>query len=674
MVTTRRSFFLLIFLLTILPGICMTQDASGLKVVSSKNPDMSSVETVIASIIKPEMSNQEKAEALFDFLILRTYHHNTPEEPIHSYSTGQKYSVEMAQLEDAIKMLNVYGYALCGSHSKYQNQFYNAMGMLGRVNGANGHTVPEVKYDGKWHYFDVDMMGYVKDNEGKIYSHDEVGKNPDLLMNNASKWKFKFDGPKNMFGALKPGVAFSMYGRKVGIHSMNLALKKGEKITRFFKVQWAPNFQYYAPPSTLNTEYTKRLVKNAGLSIPGPSRDKTHYMFMEKGASRYGNWEISYTPNLEDPEFVSDLFSKSNIKQAKKAPFITSDKDSEESSIILNYYSPYGCAGVPGDLSTNDDDKNGFVLEGEFANDSGEIYYSLDAGRSWLEAHKSGGAFTLDLTPKLVCQYGWLIKIAFKGKDAGLKSLKSNIRGQLSPASLPFVDGETEMTFSRDDTACLLFAPDVSKGEEEFKKLTHSLDTYLSYGTNPTQLISFGADNNGSVTYKVDVPNDLVFVKAGATFNARRPSTRNGVAFSLDEGATWVIACEQGIISNEDHNEEFWGQNVEGVLDLRTGKAYSPGCTPVEGAIRENKVEVKGPVKSVLVKFYTKSGNGKLAKVAGIYAHYKKEQKNAVKITHEWEGGKHDETVPAGQKTHKYKVAGGALDKNISVTMEIPAK
>jgi hypothetical protein len=173
--------------------------------------------------------------------------------------------------------------------------------------------------------------------------------------------------------------------------------------------------------------------------------------------------------------------------------------------------------------------------------------------------------------------------------------------------------------------------------------------------------------------YKLEVPNDLVFVKSGANFNARRPSTKNGVAFSIDEGATWIIAGEQGIISNEDHNEEFWGQNIEGVLDLRTGKAYSPGCLPVEGNIRENKFDPK-PVKSVLVKFYTKGGNGKLAKVAGIYAHYKKEQKNAVTVTHEWEGGKHDEQIKAGEKSKTYKVAGGKLETNLSVSMEVPAK
>jgi hypothetical protein len=674
MIKMRNHFLFVIFVSILFVNNLNAQDASGLKVVSSKNPDMSSVETIIASVIKPEMKPQEKAEAFFDFLVQRTYHHNTAEEPLADMLLNRKYQHENSMLEDAVKMINVYGFGLCGSHSKYQTEFYNAMGMLGRICGGNGHTIPEVKYDGGWHYYDIDMMGYCKDKDGKVSSVAEISKDKNLLLTNFAKYKHKFDGPNNMYGALSNRSSGSFYGRKMGIHSMNLGLRKGEKMTRYFKKQWAPDFHYYCPPATVTgSDYGNRLRTNQKNNNPGPSRDKTHYLFMDKGAASFGNFNLVYEPSLEDPEFVADLFGKTNIKQNKKAPFIGSDKDSENSEIIMNYYSPYGCSGAAGDLKTNDDDKDGFVLEGEFATESGEINYSFDLGKSWQEAHSKGGAFKLDLTPKFVCKYGWLIKISFKGKDAGLKSFKSRVTGQLSPASLPFVDGETEMTYSKDDTACLLFAPDITISEDELKRTTHSMDTYLSWSDNISQHVNFGADNNGGVIFKVEVPNDLVFLKAGANFNARRPTTRNGVAFSIDEGATWIVACEQGIISNEDFNEDFWGQGVEGVLDFRTGKAYSPGCTPVEGAIRDAKFDPK-PVKSVLVKFYTKGGNGKLVKVAGIYAHYKKEQKNAVKITHEWEGGKHDENVPAGAKTHKYKVPGGALDKNLSVSMEIPAK
>ena len=249
------------------------QDASGLKVVSSKNADMSSVETIIASVIKPEMKPQEKAEVFFDFLVKRTFHHNTPEEPLADMLLNRKYQGENSMLEDAVKMINVYGFGLCGSHSKYQTEFYNAMGMLGRICGGNGHTIPEVKYDNAWHYFDIDMMGYCKDKDGKISSVAEIGKNKNLLLENFASYKHKFDGPNNMYGALSNRSAGSFYGRKMGIHSMNLGLRKGEKITRYFRRQWAPDFHYYCPPeSVAGSDYGKRLRQNVKNNTPGPNR------------------------------------------------------------------------------------------------------------------------------------------------------------------------------------------------------------------------------------------------------------------------------------------------------------------------------------------------------------------------------------------------------------------
>ncbi len=668
----RYSYVFFVFLLYFNCDFLIAQESTpkGVALKSSKNADMSSIENLVNDLVKPNMSDQEKAETVFDFLIKRTFHHDTPEEPIADLLENRKYNGEVSMLEDSIKVWNVYGFALCGSHSKYQTHIYNAMGMLGRVNGVNGHTVPEVKYGGKWRYFDVDMMGYVKDKEGNVVSVDDIKKEKNLLFDKHEKvapYSFKFDGANGMWACLNTGVKFSMYGRKMGIHSMSYDLKKGETFTRYFQRQWGPEYRFYCPPESASVSaYGKRLRRSAG---QGPSRDKTHYLFMEKGAARFGNFESTWVAPLADASILNEMFKQTNIKHNTKEPFIASSNDGAESEFVLNYYSPYVCAGFNGDLTTNDDDKYGFVFEGEFATDSGSISYSIDAGLTWNEAHTGGKTFNLDLTPKLGGRYGWLMKVSFNGKGAGLKSLKSYVSGQLSPASLPFVDGKTEMTVSKDNVACLLFSPDIGLGEEYFKKSAFEVDNFLNWSDNATQHVSFGSDNNGGVIYKVDVPNDLVFVKAGANFNCRRPSTRNGVAFSIDEGKSWIVACEQGLISNEDHNEEFWGQGVEGVLDLRKGIAYSPGCTPVEGSVRESKFEPKA-VKSVLVKFYTKGGNGKLTKIAGIYAHYKKDQNHEVKVTHEWTGGKHEENIPKGKSSHTYSVDGGELSKNVSIKME----
>ncbi|PCJ60615.1 MAG: hypothetical protein COA79_08575 [Planctomycetota bacterium] len=629
---------------------------AGVKVVSEKNADSSSVENIIKDIIKPGMSSQQKAEAIFKYGIEHFYHSHAIEEANADMLKNRKYFSENTKMVDTIKQANVYAHGLCGSQSKYQNELFNAAGLLGRVNGVNGHTTTEVKYGGKWHYLDADMMGFVRDRKGKIPSIDDIKANKKLLFDKHKfrpKVYFKFDGANGMWKCLSSGVRHSMYGRKVGIHSMNLVLKDGEKFHRYFQRQWAPNYRYYCPPG--KSTYANRMRKNKD----GPSRDKTYFHFKEKGKARFGNWELIYEPDLQKASFVDGLFSQKNISKNKTAPFVGGDKK-ESSEFILNYYSPYGCAGTAGDLADNKDDKNGYIIEGEFNDDSGEIAYSFDLGKSWVSVHAGGKTFKYDLTKDFVVKYGWLLRFTFKGKKAGLNSFKSYLSGQLSPASLPFVDGSTKMTFSRENLACMLLQPDVGEGLEKFKALAHKVEGMDKWNES----ISGHVGGNGSVIYKIDAPGEIVRVKAGAKFGGRKGTYQ--VSFSVDDGKTWILAAKQKSLYNEKHQEDFWGQSIEGVLDLPGQKAYSPGCIKVKPNIWETKIAEKVSTKSVLVKF-TQQG-GKLCKIYGIYTHYKKEGNLPIAITHKWTGGDHTEKIGASELTKEYTVAGGKKSTNLSIS------
>ncbi len=642
--------------LTVACSAALCAGGHGLKVVSNKNPDPSNVETVLKDILKPGMSDQQKCEAIFNYLVVHFYHFYVTQEANADLLEGRKANFEVTMLEDAVKQLNVYAHGLCGSQSKISCQFYNAAGFLSRVCGVQGHTTFEVKYDDAWHYFDVDMMGFVRNPEGKVVSIDQIKANKNLLMKrhkHTPKYFFKFDGPRTMYRALSQGVRFAMYGRKIGVHSMNLSLKDGEVFTRYFQRQWAPEYRYYCPPKGCAHSNGLKQVKE------GPSRDKAHYLFTEAGLKRYGNWERIYTPDLKKKSFLNAAFSKSNVKSNTEKPLIASEKTGP-SQIIMNVYSPYGCAGVAGDLNTNEDDKKGYVLEGEFNTDSGEISFSFDLGKSWVSAHKGGGAFKLDLTPKFVAKYGWLLKISFEGNKAGLNSFTSYTSGQLSPASLPFVDGNTEMTFSREGTDCMLLQPDVGISAENFKLLAHKVEG-LTWSEDGIAHLN----GNGSVIYKVDAPGDITRVQAGAKFNGRKGLYK--MEFSIDDGATWILAGKQKSVYSEDHNEEFWGQSLEGIIDFELKKAYSPGCIKAKGNQWESSFDPK-PVKSILVKFSQQGG--RLCKIYGIYTHFKKEGKVPVTITHTWNGGKHIEKVEAQADEKKYTVNGGPLKDNLSISFE----
>ena len=62
---------------------------------------------------------------------------------------------------DPLKLLNSYGFGLCYHIAPLLEAVFEAAGFEdARVWFLTGHTVAEVYYDGSYHYFDSDMMGY----------------------------------------------------------------------------------------------------------------------------------------------------------------------------------------------------------------------------------------------------------------------------------------------------------------------------------------------------------------------------------------------------------------------------------------------------------------------------------------------------------------------------------
>lgn len=667
----KPNLFYFIFLLFVLANGIHAQEsvASGIKIVSEKNPDCSSVDNIVKGIIKPGMSDQQKAEAVFYYLVYRLYHYAYPQEPLSYSLIPRKASNEMVCVMDTVKNLNIYGHAICGSMSWYVNELFNAVGLFGRIDGVSGHTVPEAKYGGSWHYFDVDMMGFVRRKDGTVPSVDEIMKDKNLLFDKHDKQPdifYKYDGAQGMWNCLDQGVRFSMYGRKIGIHSMNLTLREGETFNRFFKRQWAPKYRFYVP--YWQNDYLNTVKQKKG-EIEGPKKVETYYSYLESGAARFGNFELIYEAPLQKKSSLDGVYKLVNVIHDAKISGFKSEKPEAPSEVIYKFYSPYGCAGVPNDLSKQDDDTDGAILEGAFFNDKGTISVSLDLGLTWKDVHSVGGKFKLDLTPMLETKHCWLVKLGFSGANSGLHSFKSYISGQLSPASLPYTDGKTQMTFIRDNTDCMALFPDIGGGLETVNKEAFAVENYEAYDESKGNVGFKGM--RGSITYKIDTPNDIVRIQAGAKFTRNRRATYS-VLFSFDEGKTWILAAKQREVDeDEEHPDEFWGQSVEGIIDFDLKKAYSPGCIPGGESIKETKFDAK-PSKTVLVKFET--SKGWLCQVHGIYVHYKKPGALALKITHEWEGGKHEESIGATENEKKYMVNGGKLLENLAIKIEAPVQ
>ena len=120
------------------------------KVVTDQSIDCSSLETIVKGVVKPGMSDQEKAIALYNWFRRVCFH----------------FRCMGYDRRDVLRVINSYGCDLCGSQAAVFRQVLNAAGLTARVTSGNGgrelgHTVVEAQWDGRWHVFDTMTSFYV---------------------------------------------------------------------------------------------------------------------------------------------------------------------------------------------------------------------------------------------------------------------------------------------------------------------------------------------------------------------------------------------------------------------------------------------------------------------------------------------------------------------------------
>lgn len=111
-----------------------------IKIINDRAPDCSSLEALVASVTRECKTDDERAIAIYNAAYYLYYHHAYPAEA--SGDIG------------ALKMLNVYGWSLCGGQHTVLAAMYEKAGYRWRYRGWSnpGHTTVECFYGGRWHY------------------------------------------------------------------------------------------------------------------------------------------------------------------------------------------------------------------------------------------------------------------------------------------------------------------------------------------------------------------------------------------------------------------------------------------------------------------------------------------------------------------------------------------
>ena len=120
---------------------------ANIRVTSDHAPDCSTLKSIVESVTRECKTDDERAIALYNFCRYAYYHHAYPSED------GEI---------GALKMLNVYGWSLCGGEHTVLAALYEAACWRWRYRGWNnpGHTTVEAFYGGRWHYLDTFLKFY----------------------------------------------------------------------------------------------------------------------------------------------------------------------------------------------------------------------------------------------------------------------------------------------------------------------------------------------------------------------------------------------------------------------------------------------------------------------------------------------------------------------------------
>ncbi len=537
---------------------------SNVKVVSDKIPDVSSLEAWKASYIKPGMTDQDKAIAIWKSVVQHQHQDSTPNEYLQHENT----------VLDFIKVANVYGYSYCSVASAHIIELARYIGLDGRGWTVTGHCLAEVQYGGTWHMFDASLIAYYPKPDGQVASIHELvaavkewlDKNPDFKGNHdklykygreENGWGFKrgpallatcpFYSQRGWLPAATHGWYSTMQefdGRVLNAYEsgysqgyrVNVQLRPGERLTRNWsnKGLYANRDRTSGRPGCLDAKIGTDQWKH----LPG---------FGDLAPGRVGNGTLEYdvplggAPALFNPltfENLSPIF-----KAMREGPKIMVADAAKPGVLILRMPTSY--VYVTGQVALKAVVGQGGAIV---------VGFSDNNGLDWKPVAKidKSGDQTLDISTLTLRRYDYRLKFEMTGAGTGLDALKITHDVQHSQRPLPAFDvGANVLTFSAE--------PSEGTITIEGSSYQSNKESALIYKDFHPQIEGFADDRmlltkpSGSITFPVETPGDMKRLRFGCFYWSYTPADKWELQASFDGGRTWRTAAKG------DSNGRFHG-------------------------------------------------------------------------------------------------------------------
>ena len=376
---------------------------------SSGNVDFSSFRAIVNDVVSPEMTQEQKAQALWRFVMDNCYHG------------------PWGTCFDGLEHLNIYGYGYCGTFVASLQPLWWAAGLKARHVNIGNHAATEVYYGHDWHYLDAHRRCFFlkKDNQ-TIASLEDLNDDPGLWDMSRSRLSSQRGEKKYYYMSMNP----SGHVRSPA-YLNDFTMAKGDTLT----LTWQKDGKWCLA----------RGAEGGGQPAPEPAL--------------YANGIFKFHRDLSKPgECRMGLVSSNNIDwQDSATDYLHPMKPKEEAYLTYRVKVPYFIPSA--------------TISGKFlrkhAKDSISVDISTDNGGHWrtLWSARDTGVVhgevstsqTQEVTTEVLSKYSYLIRIRMQAEtspfDVGGYLLESTAHLFYNPKSLPALKaGDNTMTF-RDEAS-----------------------------------------------------------------------------------------------------------------------------------------------------------------------------------------------------------------------------
>jgi hypothetical protein len=523
-----------------------------LKVLSDKIDDVTTVENIVRSFVRPGMTDQGRAEVLWRAVV--KYRHQTA--PPNEHLAGDW------EAHDPVKIFNVYGYCMCCCCSALVEALNREDGREARGRILNGHSVPEVRYGDAWHMFDGSLLTYFpRPGDGVAASVDEVSaavadwyarhpgyrKDGEKLLDLMRKdgWMgWKAEGPP-----LLANCPFYRMGYlPARTHGWDATMAEYDRKSEVY--EYGYHVGYRALFSLRPGESFVREAGNRGLHVnmdvdPGwdglkaraPENDLVYLneFFAGYRGGVVGNGTHRYAPDLAAGDLALGAETFDNLASDGSGS-IRVKEAGRPGVAIIPMISPYVYLG--GRLRLK--------VVGRSADDNVIVTISTNNGRTFrpLYSARTDGPTEakLELKDKVFRRYAYWLRLEVVG-GASVDAFEAESDFQHAPRTLPWLGkGKNTITVAADadpGLATRSIACRITPDPEFTKNETSTTMGLVFDNVDLRHDACWWKGGTGYMTVPIEVPGDLVSLGFSAQVRARDVKDRVRIAASTDAGRTW---------------------------------------------------------------------------------------------------------------------------------------